>query len=193
MNVWLRRPTLLGDWMLTPSLGASLATGGTGEDPFALTERGLRHQHMQFGTGTVVPQAGVDLVGRFGRWGALVQASGRVPVYEGSNGYLAPSSLSGGAGPAFSVTPQLYTWLLAEAAYESTERWYGTDYGGRAGVSASVGALYSFRPGLSGQLSVRVPLWEAVHHADQDASVNQPLSVALGLSWAFGEGLDPEP
>jgi hypothetical protein len=46
---------------------------------------------------------------------------------------------------------------------------------------------------LSGQLSVRVPLWEAVHHADQDASVNQPLSVALGLSWAFGEGLDPEP
>lgn len=191
-SLWVRRPTAVGAFTLTPSLGASLPLGRTEADPFALTEDGKRHQHMQFGTGTVDPLLSLDAVWRSGRWGALGNVFAKLPLYEGSNGYFAPASVSLGAGPSFAVTPQLFTWLQAEGAYDGTELWNGEPYGGRMAVSASAGALYTLAPGSSVQLSARIPLWEAVHHTDADASVSQPLSVSLGASFTFGKGMDAE-
>lgn len=187
-SLWLKRTWMAGSVVLTPSLGSSLPVGHTEADPFALTEEGKEHQHMQFGTGTFDPLVSVDGVFRFGRFGALATASSRLPIYEGANGYRAPRTGAVSLGPTFAATPQVYTWLLAEGAYEGEELWHGEAYGGRASVSASAGALYSVNHDVSVQLTARVPVWEAVHHTDEDASVSQPLSVAAGVSWAFGKG-----
>lgn len=186
-SLWLKRTLMVGSVVLTPSVGSSIPVGHTEDDPFALTELGEKHQHMQFGTGTFDPLVSVDAVFRFGRFGALSTVSSRLPLYEGANGYRAPRVVAGSAGPTLAVTPKLYAWLLADAAYEGEELWQGESYGGRASVSASAGALYTLSPEVSVQLTARVPVWEAVHHTDEDASVSQPLSVAAGVSWAFGK------
>ncbi len=186
-SLWLKRTMMVGSVVVTPSVGGSIPLGHPEADPFALTELGKKHQHMQFGTGTFDPLLSIDAVFRAGRFGALAMVSSRLPLYEGANGYRAPRTVAGGAGPAFAVTPKLYTWLLAEAAYEGEELWSGVAYGGRASVSASGGALYTLTPDVSVQLTARVPVWEAVHHTDEDASVSQPLSMAAGVSWGFGK------
>lgn len=191
-SVSVKRTMMVGKVVLTPSLGTSIPVGHTEADPFALTKEGKTHQHMQFGTGTFDPMASVDAVFRVGRWGALATVSSRLPVYEGANGYRAPRIVSGSAGPTFAITPKWFTWLLAEAAYEGEELWHGDSYGGRASVSASGGVLTTITPDLSVQLTARVPIWEAVHHTDEDASVSQPLSVAAGLSWSFGKRAEGE-
>ncbi len=186
-SLWLKRTLMVGSVVLTPSVGSSIPIGHTEDDPFALTELGKKHQHMQFGTGTFDPLLSVDAVFRAGRFGALASVSSRLPLYEAANGYRAPRVVAGSLGPTFAVTPKLYTWLLADAAYEGEELWHDEAYGGRASVSASAGALYTLTPDVSAQLTARVPVWEAVHHTDEDARVSQPLSVAAGVSWSFGK------
>src|SRR5688572_32805371 len=44
----------LGDWRLTGRAGLSIPLGDTEEDPFALGDQGLAHQHIQMGTGTEI-------------------------------------------------------------------------------------------------------------------------------------------
>jgi hypothetical protein len=61
-------PWMLGRWgrsvagtAVTARAGVSIPLGGTEEDPFALSARGERHQHIQFGNGTFDPLLMLDL------------------------------------------------------------------------------------------------------------------------------------
>jgi hypothetical protein len=59
----------LGDLGLTARAGFTVPLGNTVENPFALGEEGLPHQHVQFGTGTVRPLLGLEASRSWGRWG----------------------------------------------------------------------------------------------------------------------------
>jgi hypothetical protein len=171
-----------GPWSVGLRGGVSIPLGRTEENPFELGRQGLSHQHIQFGTGTWNPMAGVSL----GRHGGAATLTGsvlaRIVLYENDHGYRAGNRYDASlraerrrAGP----------WLIAggfDLAHEEAERWSGIiEEEGNLGRTDLLAALAAARRiGAAGAvtLQVRVPLLVHAH----GAQVDYPVIVSLGWS-----------
>ncbi len=182
-----KRYVVVGDGaILGVGLGTTLPLGRTEEDPYALTEEGLRHQHVQLGTGTFVPMATVEGVLEGVRWGGLVWVTGRLPLYANTKGYEPGPTASVGLGPSFRVTPRIQVHATGEGSFEGPEKWSGTPYGSRATVVGGLGAAWSVTPRVVVQAQTRVTAWQWTSHEDHDeGSAVQRLLGTVGVSWTF--------
>ncbi len=184
----VRKFAFVGMWLLGGGLGASLPLGRAEEDPFAFTEQGLTHQHVQLGSGTFVPMVTADAVRMGARWGFLASASARLPLYSNGEGYRPPTSVSGSLGPAFRPVKPVQLVLTAEAMHETPERWAGEPYGGRTSAVGALAALYTLSPDVVLQAQARATVWQAMshHETDEGGSYEQPFVATAGVSWTFG-------
>lgn len=168
-------------------LGAMVPLGRTlDEDPFALGRRGIRHEHVQFGSGTVRPVVGsalgVDL-GSFGLdgWfvGILSSASNAIG-YRPGHRMIAGGRISSALG-----TTRGRFGLGGEVSHESTETWSGLrpDEGnlGRTDVTALLTGRWSLAARLSIFGVARVP----VHVHAVGAQLSYPLLLQIGLATAL--------
>jgi hypothetical protein len=116
-------PSLLLDVQRGPTIftaGFSLPFGRIERDPIALGSRGLTHEHMQFGSGTVQPIVGVQWSGS--RWSA--SAEGRLALYENREGFRAPHSLVWAVGPTLPAGRVSIAAAL-NGQYQSRAYWSG--------------------------------------------------------------------
>jgi len=188
-------PWLLGVWSTTWSektwaaaarAGASLPLGETVEDPFALGDLGLAHEHFQFGTGTVDPLLGGDVERRFaaGRLGVWVLS--KQTLYENAHGYRAGARYMGGIYGESPLGTEAWSFRAsAEVAGETAETWHGArreDEGnlGRVDVLVAAGARWSVGA-LALDATLRVPVYEHVI----GGQIHVPVLFELGASWAF--------
>ena len=97
---------------------------------------GLRHQHIQFGTGTFDPVLRLDVARPFGRLqlGGL-RAGPHLALYENSQGFRAPATRSygGRATAGLQLFGKLQRRLGPDVLYEGPERWDGVS--GRTATS----------------------------------------------------------
>lgn len=112
-------------WTLAISLGATLPFGRTEENPFQLGRDGERHQHLQFGTGTVDPYASASGSRRLGKHSLALSAYAKASLVENEKGYRSgnrasvSASLDRPMGDAWSARVGL------DGTHESAERWSG--------------------------------------------------------------------
>jgi hypothetical protein len=177
-----------GRWSLGARAGASLPAGSTVENPFALGELGLPHEHVQFGSGTVQPIASLGVGRAFGGFAATMLAFARFGVATNRHGYhpgdqfLGQAFVSSGLGvehATFSLGPTLFR--------ETAETWEGRVESegnlGRTDLYAEGRAAWSppgLGLGLGGEL--RVPVWGEVTGSQLDV----PVSFRLSVSKHFG-------
>jgi hypothetical protein len=99
---------------LVVGLGSSIPTGKTEEDPFRLGDAGLKHLHIQFGTGTFDPLVefhyGTPL---FYNFSLSTSVRGKFPFYENSKTYRGPREWTFTAEVEYSVLD----WLSLQATY----------------------------------------------------------------------------
>jgi hypothetical protein len=129
-------------------LGSTVPLGRIEENPYARTERSLRHQHVQMGTGTFDPVASVSLNWVGARFGFLSTLDGHVPLYRNRHSYKAPASIQGSLGPLLLATPSLTLTLTADLLFETAGHWGEDDdpTSGRTAVGASGGIIYRVNP-----------------------------------------------
>ncbi|MGH7724887.1 MAG: hypothetical protein ACREOU_05610 [Candidatus Eiseniibacteriota bacterium] len=188
-DVWLlaHAGTASGAWAFSGRAGASLPTGSTVEDPFALGELGLPHEHIQFGSGTVQPIVGAAVGRAFEGFTLTASSLFRFGVSTNEHGYrpgdqslvfLYGTSALGTTGWDFSLGPTLY--------HESTETWGGeTQYEGNLGrtdVYADGRVRVALAPAtrLAGEL--RVPVWGEANGPQFDVPVSFRLTISHALS-----------
>jgi hypothetical protein len=106
-------------------LGLSLPAGRTEENPWELGDQGLRHQHIQFGTGTVDPVIRADYYLLADPVGVLVSAGAQVPLYENSKGYKASTQADFAIGPRVQVADWLVFGASYVASYQTRAYWDG--------------------------------------------------------------------
>ena len=130
---WLlaRLASVQGAFVGVFRLGASFPVGRTEPDPYALGQRGQTHQHLQAGTGTVVPIVGFGVA-------YTVAASSSVPVsiglggigffngYDNDHGFRAPVRIyaSHRVAPSF-LDRTLIPFAEITVAHEGEELWQG--------------------------------------------------------------------
>ncbi len=177
----------LGSWRVTARGGFTIPIGHTEEDPFALGDAGITHQHIQLGTGTVNPVLGVEAVRSWGAWRFGGFGLSQQVVYEGSKGYQAGDRYAVGAviqrrlGTKWSVRGSV------DALAETAERWNGsvpTDDGnqGRFDLIFGVGASFAMTSTLGVDVSLKRPV---VTHA-VGGQLSMPAILEVGASWSFG-------
>jgi hypothetical protein len=172
----------LGTWTLAARAGVSLPLGRTGEDPFELGRRGLPHQHIQFGTGTVDPILGLAASTRVGATIFSLNTLGRIVVAENGKGYqagnrwLAAASADGRIRGAWRWSTGL------DLAREDAETWDGRveEEGnlGRTDVLLSIGLGHALRGAGGLSLTAKVPLVTRATGAQLD----YPVLLVLGWS-----------
>ena len=188
----LARGATRGSWSLGVRAGASLPVGSTVDNPFALGERGLPHEHVQLGSGTVQPILGLGVGRAFDGAGATLLGLARLGVAGNRHGYragdqwlaqaLATSAL-GVPHASFALGPTLF--------HETAETWDGRRESegnlGRTDLHAEARAGWN-PPGLGLVLGgeLRVPLWTRAEGAQLDL----PLTIRLSVEKTFG---DPAP
>ena len=158
-------------------------------NPFELGREGLPHEHIQFGTGTVDPLAGIEVrrgIGRFsiGGW-MLVKTS----LYANGHHYQAGSQLLAGANVESSLWLRRWSFLLGALVYdEEPERWDGVTETegnlGRVDVMLDTAVRWQVAPRWTLTLAARVPFFT---HA-VGAQLATPAIAELAVSRAFDLG-----
>jgi hypothetical protein len=98
------------DWIA--GVGVTLPAGRTQADPVRLGMLGLRHEHIQFGSGTVRPTLSAQWRRPLGAQAWFARAEMRLSLYENDRGFRAPTEVTWSLGPAFrlrgvSIDPRL--------------------------------------------------------------------------------------
>jgi hypothetical protein len=189
---WLvaRLSAVTGKLAASSRLGLSLPLGRTVDDPYVLGEKGLSHEHTQFGTGTFVPIVGGGLVWNDPRYELSLSALGMFSLYENGKGFRAPSRYFVFSRMTLPIVDgTLRPYATVELAHEGRERWHGSD--GlesfvRNDLLAGVGLGYRFAPPWEASLGLRL----RVASLGGGATFEYPGIVLFGLSTSFG-GQEP--
>lgn len=191
----LRIGTEIEGWWLAARPGVSLPLGRTEENPFELGDRGLRHQHIQLGSGSLDPVLVLEAARTFGRWQLQLFMQGQLPLYENGNGYRAPFRVYGGTSLGTKLVGELTGALGVEAFHEAAEQWDGElrqdGNLGRSELLAAATLSHAFGA-TELMLAVRAPLVRHLVTGDEPAgTLNSPVTVSLAVSHVFG-GKAPE-
>lgn len=115
------RGLLFEDDMARLGFGLSLPTGRTESDPYEDGALGIKHQHIQFGTGTVDP---LVIVGY--SVGMLDVSVGlQAPLYENKKGYKGSTVFDWAIGPRVAVTEWLSVAVHWTGVYQTRAYWDG--------------------------------------------------------------------
>ena len=112
--------------LLKISWGTTLPTGKTEENPYELGDQGLKHLHIQFGTGTFNPLLELNhrtpLAERFSL-GAY--ALGQFPFYQNDKTYQGSVEVTSGLILGYRVHNRLFLQPNASAYYQNSAYWDG--------------------------------------------------------------------
>lgn len=116
------REVLLEGDLLRIGVGISLPTGEIEENPFELGDLGLRHHHIQFGTGTIDPVLRLGWSATLDGWSFNFSTGIQWPLYENRKGFRAPALFDFSIGPTARITDWLrlgvrYTGMLQGRGY----------------------------------------------------------------------------
>jgi hypothetical protein len=180
-----------GVW-LAARPGVTLPLGSTEEDPFALGDRGERHQHIQLGTGTFDPVLVLEANIPISPVQLQLFAQGVLPLYENTHGYRAPFRITGGSAVVMELFESISGKLGLDVMHETEERWQGVVRQdgslGRSELGAVIGAGYAFGTSQL-SLDVRVPLVRHIVEGDEPpGTLSSPVALSLRFDTVLGAG-----
>jgi hypothetical protein len=182
----LRAAERLGPWQLSFRAGLTLPVGSTVPNPFALGRAGKPHEHIQLGTGTVDPLAGLEVRRGIGRFSVAGWVLAKASLYQNPHHYQAGSQLLVGANVSSDLWLPRLSFMLGALVYnEQPERWDGvTETEGNLGrtdllIESSI--TWRFSGWWSATVAARVPvLSETV-----GAQLNTPAIGEISIGRSF--------
>jgi hypothetical protein len=189
---WLSARThwTFADIRLSGRLGVTIPLGRTEPNPFVLGEMGREHQHIQFGTGTFNPLAGIELAWALDDWMLRTYAQGIVMLYENSHGYRAGHRIGGGVSADYAFVERFRASAGIDILHEEPERWDGAIMQdgnlGRTDVLAGVGVSYVTERSAA-TVTVKTPVYQDIVQAgDEHADLSYPIVVGVAVQTVLG-------
>jgi hypothetical protein len=190
-DLWLlgRYGTMVGGALVTLRAGLTLPIGRTEENPFALGDMGIRHQHIQFGTGTFDPIAAADISKGFGKLQLAAYVQGQISLYQNRHGFRAPARGYAGLQLGTRLVGKLNAAIGPDVLYEGPERWDGVIRQdgnlGRTEVLIGTALSQNFGENMI-TLLVRVPVYRhIVQGSEVLGRLSSPVIGSLIVSRSF--------
>ena len=163
---------LMNSDVLTARIGTTVPLGKTEADPWKLGVQGLKHQHIQFGTGTFDPIADLYYyIPLYGNLAANASLRGKLPFYENSKTYRGSRELTYTAGLNYQFTDGLSLQAGYFGFYQSFAYWAGERdiNSGLRFSMASLGASVLTSERLTLSLTAMLPLQQETLYDDSNA------------------------
>ncbi len=168
-------------------LGTSLPLGHTEKDPFSLGQIGQEHQHVQFGTGTLIPFLAVEAQRGFGRITGAAWGIAQLSLYDNAHGYRAGDRYSAGLTALSALGTTAWTFGLSTAVHAETEEtWQGIVHAGEGNagrVDVLAGGSIAWRPTRS--LAILASLELPVYSHVTGPQVDYGFVAGLGVVTSF--------
>ena len=183
----LHAGTVVDAWTFAAKAGVTVPLGSTVPNPFILGEEGLPHEHIQFGTGTWDPVAGISMARQFESFALTAWTLDRFTFATNKYDYQSGDKLLFGASAstAFGLTSWSFSGGI-DLYRETPERWSGIieDEGntGRTDVLFDGTATWAFSKRFSLVIGAKVPVFSHV----QGEQASYPAIVTLGISGMLG-------
>jgi hypothetical protein len=180
----------VGDVWLAARPGLTFPLGSTEEDPFALGDRGVRHQHIQLGTGTFDPVLVLEANAPIETFQLQVFVQGKVSLYENTHGYRAPARIDAGTSIGHALIGDLGGSVGLDLSHETHERWSGVVRQdgnlGRTELLAALGLTYTLGASML-TLQARFPIVRhIVEGSEKPGTLSSPLMLSFGFAHMFG-------
>jgi hypothetical protein len=193
-DAWLqaRGQLTLGGFHLAARLGVTLPLGTTEENPFALGDAGLPHQHLQFGTGTFNPLSGLEVARAFGP--VTVSAFGQAVwmAYQNPKGYQAGHRITATLRGDVKLGP-VRPLLGVDVLHEEPERWDGAIQQdgnlGRTDFLVSAGLTANLSDDTALTVLARVPFAHRFIHGSEHEQLTYPVVLSVMISSTRRQGL----
>lgn len=127
----LRAGARSGKLLTFAQLGATLPLGSTVPDPYELSREGKWHEHVQFGSGTVVPVVGAGAAYTLGKVDLAASALGFFGLYANENGYRPPMRLFAVSRATLHLAGGWVPYVSLAFVHEGRDVWHGL-YGDEA-------------------------------------------------------------
>jgi hypothetical protein len=180
-----------GRFVSAARLGVTLPIGRTEPDPYALAEQGRWHEHLQFGTGTFMPIAGIGLSYGLERVDLSLSALGLFSLYENGHGFRAPSRFFASTRTTVPLLDRrLRPYVSVDLSHETEELWNGHPGAEGSNVRTELllggGIAWTFAPPWTAELGVRARVAQFTDAAsfDYPGLVQFALSTELDLGGA---------
>lgn len=189
MRLGVRTALQVGTWWLNVRPGLTLPTGRTEEDPFALGEQGLRHQHVQFGNGTFDPTLGIDVTRGTARGQFSFYGTSQVSLYENRHGFRAGPRVLVGAAAGVKTARAIFS-LLLEGSSEGAQRWSGEiqedGLVGRKEIGGGARVIW-FLGETTLSATVRLPFYRWIEAREgEPGELRAPASLQISAAWTLG-------
>ena len=140
-------PTMTIDWSAHTDwifgAGTTFPLGHIVPDPVILGREGKTHEHIQFGSGTFMPDLSAQWSHIAGPSTVFARAEAKVSLYENREGFRAPTEVSWAAGPSFRVRGFAMGPRI-QGQYQTVGRWSGEVDEGSGFNNAGVALQVSF-------------------------------------------------
>lgn len=167
----LSDPTWMLQWSMQQWLfgaGTTLPLGHTVEDPVRLGNLGLKHEHIQFGSGTFEPR----FLAQWANARLFARAEATVPLYESAKGYKPPYVVAWSAGPMWrNVT------LMLDGQHQTLAHWHGLTDEGTGFDAGGVRVMYTTPWHVTA--GVYRELWS---HGFDEQTFHQRTTVSVGYT-----------
>ena len=163
--------------------GTTLPFGKTVPDPIELGREGLKHEHLQFGSGVFSPEAEFGWDRSFGGVEGAAFIRAVVPVKTNSRGFKAPKNLYWTLGPSFPLRTFRVAVSLA-GQYQTVGRWHDEPDEG-TGFSSG-GVRLQLTVPLTGRATISPSVYRELYSRGfNDETFSQGTTVGLTLRRRF--------
>ncbi len=181
---------LASKWWLAARPGVSIPLGKTQDNPFELGDRGIRHQHIQLGTGTFDPLLILEASRKIDAWDLAFFTQGQASLYDNEHGYRAPWKVAGGAMLGRDLLEKTNASVGLEVFHEAAERWDGKIRQdgslGRSELLGALGARQTLGDHNQLSLSLRFSLWRKIVVGDEPpGTLSSPVVLSLAFTRVF--------
>jgi hypothetical protein len=149
----------MGQWGFMPSVSASIPLGKTEDNPYLRAQESQIHQHIQMGTGTVVPSVGVTVFRDEVHWGMLHSITQSLPFYENQYQYLPGRSTDWSIGYWRRLNTKLVLLAQTRGSHEDPEIWMDLPYSGRDAIALNLTTFFRFHPKWELGLQLERNIW----------------------------------
>ncbi len=161
--------------------GITLPLGEIEKDPFELGSRGLAHQHIQFGTGTINPTTGYILDYEILGLDIINWMNFNTSIYKNKQGFRGGSKTHSGLGILHSLATKNWRFLFQPEFYhESPDKWGNQQArnSGRTDIIMTGGFKYQWNSAWTLNLSLKAP----VYRKTNGGQLETPLVIIFGLA-----------
>ncbi|HRJ30995.1 MAG TPA: hypothetical protein PLV21_03475 [Cyclobacteriaceae bacterium] len=172
---------------LDVAVGSSLPIGKTEDDPLAAKAEGVKHLHIQFGTGTFDPLFELHYATNItDRWSLALFTMNKFPFYRNNQDYLGPVETTSGLSGAYAFS----NWFSLRGTLanfsQSQAEWKGVKdpNSGLISFNGTVSSTFRLRNGLTVTPGYRFPVYQQTISGEGDV-FEYGATFLLNLSYAF--------